>query len=103
MLFTANRKPPRDGRWLAIRVEKMKLRLKPSRSDPASCTGSLRSDALALCLPTIRVGNRARYLQDAVMGADSPRRVMAFSSSFSPLGEIAQCLRIIFGIICAFT
>src|SRR5882762_3300490 len=66
MLFTANRKPPRDGRWLAIRVEKIRLRLKPSRSDPASCTRSLRSDALALCLPTIRVGNRARYLQDAV-------------------------------------
>ena len=33
--------------------------------------------------------------------AESPGRAIAFPSSFSPSAGIAQCLRIIFGIICA--
>jgi len=51
---------------------------------------------------TIEVSDGARGLQDEVVcTGGGPKRVMAFSSSFSPSAEIAQWFRIIFGILCA--
>jgi hypothetical protein len=49
---------------------------------------------------TIEVSDGARDVQDEVVcTGGGPKRVMAFSSSFSPSAEIAQWFRIIFGII----
>jgi hypothetical protein len=45
---------------------------------------------------------RATFRMRSCARAESPSRVIAFSNSFSPWGEIAQCLRNVFGIICAF-
>src|SRR5580704_6149065 len=58
--------------------------------------GSMLSQASrsAIVLATFRKRSWAR--------AERPRRVMAFSRSFSPSADIAQCLRIILGIIWAF-
>jgi hypothetical protein len=53
-------------------------------------------------LGPIQIGDGSRNLQDAVVRARGPKRDTAFSKSFSPSAEIAQCFRIPFGAICAF-
>jgi hypothetical protein len=51
----------------------------------------------------VQVGNRSRHFKGMRSGAraESPSRVTAFSSRFSPSSEIAQHFRISYAAICA--
>jgi len=51
----------------------------------------------------VEIRDSVGHFQDAVMGAGrEPQSRNGISQQFSPSAEIARCLRIILGTICAF-